>query len=188
MRAFTITEAKSGDFVEKGVVITGGDHPGLWVGEFEGESSTHIPLCNEGAELFRAADAQTNQRLSLVLPAAEVSSTEPTRIIKEREHSPCALIHMAMCAGEGGELWLEAAGFDEREDDGGVYRVPRPFPSLGVEVVAFGHGPGGEPQGLFKMTPGSAFRIMRTGDVGQNRVFNVAWTGHKLYVRPKYRR
>lgn len=197
MRTYTITDVndEGTQFVVPGVVITNGDaEPGLRIGE---ESATIVPVAREGVALFKAAKGAANEagfeprRFGITLRAADISDRDGVRIIKERGKSPYALVHVAMCAGVGGRLWIEAAGFDEVEDDAAVRRQPRMFPGAGVEVVAIGHGPQGEPHALLKLKKGAAFRICRNGALnGLPPAVDINWNGHEMFARPapRYRK
>lgn len=190
MRAYTITDVDDGEvaFVKEGVFITNGDgEPGLRVGD--GDATTHVPVSREGVELFRAAKeiAQEEGKAlhGMVLEATDIADNG-LRLVKERtRRSPFALVHLAICAGHGGRMWLEDAGFDTCEEPEQVRRVPRAFPGHGIEVMAIGHGPQGEPHGLFRLKKGAAFRIRRNGALeGAPPVLDINWNGHQLYVRP----
>lgn len=192
MRAFTITDSDE-QCVVPGVVITNGNQePGLRVGE-----NSVVPLATEGVELFKAAKQTANEAgfepklFGITLRAADVSDKGDTRLIKERGKSSWALVHVAMCAGMGGRMWLEAAGFDEVDEEDAVRRKPRAFPGAGIEVVAIGHGPLGEPHALLKVKKGAAFRVCRNGALGGlPPVIDINWNGYEMFARPapRYRK
>lgn len=104
-----------------------------------------------------------------------------------------ALVLMEASCGEGGELWLQANSYSETLVNGAIERGYDAFPPPGIEVVAYGSGPGGEPHGLFVMHRGASFRIGRSGDFGgpmsnpgqgTSPVLVVSWTGGSLKVFP----
>lgn len=105
---------------------------------------------------------------SMRVVAADLSDNEPLRLIKERGDSSTCLVHVATKAPLDGQLWFESSSWDEELEDTRwgkeVTRVYRPFPPPGVEVIATGLGPVGEPEVLLLMQKRASFRICRSGD------------------------
>lgn len=117
-----------------------------------------------------------------------------------------ALVLVQTAAGCGtangeGKLIFSARSFTERVSrKGKVVKEYHPFvttsddtwlgqPMTGIEIVAAGCGPNGEPNALLVMREGASFRIYRTGDVGDApREINVKWTGKMLtkWARGRY--
>ncbi len=107
----------------------------------------------------------------------------PMRLIRERRdqqgrrtESNCCLVYIETDALVGGEMWFESTSWNEViGNSDGVDRVFKPFPSVGVEVMARGYSEHGAPQALLRMKKRASFRICRNGN------FTVANEG----LRPK---
>lgn len=105
-------------------------------------------------------------------------------LVHDRSRSNTVLVHVDTMAGEGGRLWYEANSWSEVRTSR-VIRQYHEFPSAGVDVLAIGYGPGGEPHALVKMIPGASFRICRDGDLdGASPVIVVVWSGSVLSAFP----
>jgi len=109
----------------------------------------------------------------MVVRQADISDRNekhPMRLIKEREEperrdgSYC-LVHVATDTLVDGKMWFEATNWDEViGDSDGVDRVFKPFPSVGIEILARGYSAHGAPQALIRMMKRASFRICRSGN------------------------
>lgn len=185
MKLFTLTDSDSGCVVDGIMISNGVNSPGLIVGEEP--AAALVPLGYSLRNSFREIRKAKPGRAHALPDALVVEMPEGPCFLPSpaKENTSECIVHLALCAGERGKLWVEQTRHDEALVEGArgprVMQVPKQFPGLGVTVLAIGHGPAGEPQALLKLVPGASFRIRRNGVLGGlPRKITVQWTGSKL--------
>jgi hypothetical protein len=172
----------------------------LWpdLAAFCGESPNHPPKdwdYSDQAVAWCKESALSARLTSVTL------EREPLKLMRLMDQSDCALVHITTLAPIDGQMWYEANTWTEEivETNRGeeVERTYGEFPSVGVEVLARGHGPQGEPHGLFLMRKKASFRIVRKGDPStfdddpngpqRSPVLVVVWPGSTLRCFPPAR-
>ncbi len=189
MRTFTISEvaapgiqltASLRDLVPRMVIGCGENATVIEVSEQQRQAfvamhrvhwtkSLPVGLDDEGSAVASVFRAEFNKK------TRRVETQAPPARYKEKN---LALVYVHTAAGHNGKLWFSANVWDERLHDGRVVREYRPFPAVGVDVLAIGTGPTGEPEALLQMHQGASFRIQRDGDLqGLPPTLVVSWTG-----------
>lgn len=104
-----------------------------------------------------------------------------------------ALVLMETAAGPGGKVHLTSVSYDEQMQHGRVRWVHREFPPIGITPLCAPDYVKQLCDGVddlrvvLKMSPGSAFRVVRSGDLRDQEgaqaptVMFVHWNGHKLW-------
>lgn len=181
MKLYTVAEE-----AEKGILIRDTGimecNPTLTVGD--PGSQTCVPLGGELRQVFQVARDSGLKELRLW--RAELSTHGALQFIKERNpRDSRALVYVSTECGDGGMLRYFANSYEEAMVRNRVVRQYDTFPPPGVEAVAVGTSNTKAPHGLFIMSPGSSFRIERSGDLeGASPVLIVAWPGSSLRCFP----
>lgn len=93
------------------------------------------------------------------IPLARVDIEDGKLVPERNPRDRRALLHFRMAPGVGGHVVLTGNGSIEKIDGRGwVRRIPTPFPSLGIDILARDGD-----EYLLAMTPGSTFRVQRSG-------------------------
>lgn len=182
MKCYTIREEAHKGINISNKSIMGETDPSLIIGA--PSTMMQVPLGGDLRRVFQVAvDAGYD---TLRLMRADIATQGVLRFIRERnQRDSRALVYVETESGGGGRLRLLSNSYEEYVDRGRVQRYYNFFPPTGVEVVAMGTSSSGCPHGLFIMSPGSSFRIERSGDLDDaSPVLIVAWPGSTLRCFP----
>jgi len=182
MKCFTIDECGA----TPGIQIDKYDHM-YFVVAGQGRSMEGLTISRTLRDLIDQVMSEGKlQRLPLLERCSmRVSARDEVQLIPEQFDDGTALVKVAIGAGEGGTLTYTAATAEMWAGrQGRTFPVFDPFitpidawrgmaPS-GIEVLAIGSGPGGEfgaPEALLRVKQHAAFRLRRTGDIGDAAPF-----------------
>jgi hypothetical protein len=148
------------------------------------QQPTDIPIGRGFVELLREAGVKGEVRLKW----ADVLEVESTlKIARERDRGDQrALLAVRTAPPQHGKMYCLANSYDEVEQNGRVSREFRPFPSLGVTVIAEGKCIQGDDcwdEKLLLLSPGASFRVVRKGRLeGAAPEIVVAWNGRDMHA------
>jgi hypothetical protein len=158
---------------------------------------TYIPLSNQHQEALKTLPSTMSLEQLKPLGRLDVKDIRGTRTLVAEEDNEGNALVLVSCqpgvklngSGENvEEIVYTAASYTEEysEKSHRIRKRYNPFPSLGVDVMAFG---GNEQEYLVSMVPGASFKMFRGGDVnGSWSNMTVVWTGEHLRVYPRYKK
>ena len=177
-----------------GLTVQTDEEKQLFICIGEGTSTTRVPLRrtfrDEMSKLISGLGSMIEVSKPPLLARADISG-EPSELVQLTQAKSSggrdmrALIHVQTCAGERGNLIYLSAEYQFYVENGYVRRWHMDFPPPGIKVWAIGQKPSGEVEALLEMLPGAAFKLVRTGNLGDApTTISVTWTGNgHLMVR-----